>query len=491
MAVARHKVRNILMVIALMTAFLSFPSTANASTDYDNITVSGGSLTISYHAQPWTGVTCTSNTIDLANSWKSILLNYSKWDIGGSISSGDAADAIDDFENALTNGSGWGVAQIYNTDAGLNSFGSSLSAYGGEQDTWLEVWWNDTGTASFHSVSPFGPTLMADGNVHTAWIYFSNASGHQCEPRVTQHVLVSSPAVNAAMAIDFTSYPYMHWAPVFLNFDVTYPSGYEGDTPPMSPPHAAYVAMGDSFSSGEGNPPFEMGTDTGYNECHRSPDAYPRLLQADTGLSLGSTAFVACSGATTGSITIGGSGTGGWDEGPQVDALSTDTETVTVTIGGNDVGFQDYLLGCLVTCGPGTLLYSAMMDNIDSTSFLANLETTYESILANASNANVYVIDYPYITASDAESCGAFDFSGGRSIQVALNSTIALAVANVRAESTDYTTRLHYVNTNLSGSPFEGMHLCNGGDSDFGSLTFHPNGAGHEHYKEVIADSIS
>ncbi|MDQ5982307.1 MAG: hydrolase family protein [Patescibacteria group bacterium] len=140
MAVTRHKVRSILMVIALMTAFLSFPSTANATTDYDNITVSGGSLTISYHAQPWTGVTCTSHTVDLTNSWKAILLDSSKWDIGGSISSGDAADAIDDLETALGNGSGWGVAQIYSTDAGLNSFGSSLSAYGGAQDAWLEIW---------------------------------------------------------------------------------------------------------------------------------------------------------------------------------------------------------------------------------------------------------------------------------------------------------------------------------------------------------------
>lgn len=481
------------MVIALMTAFLSFPSTANASTDYDNITVSGGSLTISYHAQPWTGVTCTSNTIDLANSWKSILLNYSKWDIGGSISSGDAADAIDDFENALANGSGWGVAQIYNTDAGLNSFGSSLSAYGGEQDTWLEVWWNDTGTASFHSVSPFGPTLMADGNVHTAWIYFSNASGHQCEPRVTQHVLVSSPAVNAAMAIDFTSYPYMHWAPVFLNFDVTYPSGYEGDTPPMSPPHAAYVAMGDSFSSGEGNPPFEMGTDTGYNECHRSPDAYPRLLQADTGLSLGSTAFVACSKAMTSNV-LNGQG----NESPQIDALSSSTEVVTITIGGNDVGFKEYVYACTLTlCGPSTFDYDTIMDAINDSSFLLSLENTYEMILDRAPNAEVYVVNYPHLTAEDSDVCGIIDMTGAWAVQNQLNAVIEDAVEDVAA--TTLSTKIHYVDTNQSGSPFIGKHYCNGGESDFYGLywpdnqeySFHPNVAGQEDYKEVIADAIS
>ena len=39
--------------------------------------------------------------------------------------------------------------------------------------------------------------------------------------------------------------------------------------------------MGDSYSSGEGNPPFDNGTalkrSTNTNKCHRSPDAWPRL----------------------------------------------------------------------------------------------------------------------------------------------------------------------------------------------------------------------
>lgn len=46
-------------------------------------------------------------------------------------------------------------------------------------------------------------------------------------------------------------------------------------------PQLTYAALGDSYSSGEGVPPFEVGTDTAgppENRCHRSTAAYPYLL---------------------------------------------------------------------------------------------------------------------------------------------------------------------------------------------------------------------
>ena len=106
-----------------------------------------------------------------------------------------------------------------------------------------------------------------------------------------------------------------------------------------------YVAMGDSYSSGEGIEPFLSGTDKssqGENKCHRSQAAYPLLLEGDTGLDLNLTAFVACSGAITSNIT----GTGQWGEPSQLDALSESTDVVTLTIGGNDIGFESVLTAC-------------------------------------------------------------------------------------------------------------------------------------------------
>ena len=43
-------------------------------------------------------------------------------------------------------------------------------------------------------------------------------------------------------------------------------------------PSTSFIALGDSYSSGEGVPPFETGTDTHYDTCHRSQNAWPYLL---------------------------------------------------------------------------------------------------------------------------------------------------------------------------------------------------------------------
>jgi hypothetical protein len=44
------------------------------------------------------------------------------------------------------------------------------------------------------------------------------------------------------------------------------------------PTTLSYAALGDSYSSGEGNPPFLAGTNSNGDFCHRSSAAYPNLL---------------------------------------------------------------------------------------------------------------------------------------------------------------------------------------------------------------------
>lgn len=282
----------------------------------------------------------------------------------------------------------------------------------------------------------------------------------------------------------------------FLKFDLAYPPGYAGEIIPSSEPRAKYVAMGDSFSSGEGNPEFEAGSATGSDNCHRSPVAYPRLLQNDATLNLDRTAFVACSGAKTDNVLNGGSTDGAWGEKPQVDALSADTNVVTITIGGNDVGFTDYAIACTEKlCGPDTFDYNYIMNAINNANFFTDLTATYQSILTHAPNAQVYVAGYPFLAAENSDVCGQTDLTGAWAVQDQLNAVINDAVDNVAASIP--TTRLHYVNPNYSGSPFAGKYLCNGGVSDFNSLTsptaysFHPNAEGHQDFKFVFANAIS
>src|SRR5690606_24099102 len=120
----------------------------------------------------------------------------------------------------------------------------------------------------------------------------------------------------------------------------------------------------------------------GVNECHRSDAAYPRLLDDDINLNLNLVDFVACSGATTDTILNGGSSTGAWGGAPQVDALTSSTDVVTITVDGNDVGFADYAESChAADSSPSSQSYADIMDAIEDPDFYDNLYDTYMELL--------------------------------------------------------------------------------------------------------------
>jgi hypothetical protein len=119
----------------------------------------------------------------------------------------------------------------------------------------------------------------------------------------------------------------------------------------------AYVALGDSYSAGEGLPPWEPGTEDRPegNRCHRSAsDAYPVLIWWP---EMTERRWRACSGALVGDI-FDEEQTDGDDAGevvtvpsppvPQVESglLGEHVSLVTITIGGNDVGFAKSLRFC-------------------------------------------------------------------------------------------------------------------------------------------------
>jgi hypothetical protein len=134
---------------------------------------------------------------------------------------------------------------------------------------------------------------------------------------------------------------------------------------PDNLPHAnpviggRYVALGDSYSSGEGAidssgvANFESGTDVSGNKCHRSEDAYSHLLKADRSVNDDDFIFRACSGALMAHFVAKVGQSGQWNEGPQLDAIapadkpSLDTSLVTLSVGGNDAAFPQVLDACV------------------------------------------------------------------------------------------------------------------------------------------------
>lgn len=102
-----------------------------------------------------------------------------------------------------------------------------------------------------------------------------------------------------------------------------------------------YVALGDSFSSGEGAPDLDFDEDG--NPCHRSDYAYAQRIADEFPFS-GEQRIVTCSGAHSQDILEPGPN----GEPAQIDAVDDHTSLVTIGISGNDARWSSVLETCLL-----------------------------------------------------------------------------------------------------------------------------------------------
>lgn len=272
----------------------------------------------------------------------------------------------------------------------------------------------------------------------------------------------------------------------------------------VSQPPAAekeYVALGDSFSSGEGVPPFDSASTS--NGCHRSTRAYAQLLNASPSQSLALQAFVACSGATTGNVLNGQNG-----ENPQVNSLGTSTDIVTITIGGNDIGFVDFLIACvnpLTNCDTTSAAYATAMDKItnDLPDSLDGLYTGQDGIQDRVgTGTRVLVVGYPRVVPYDDSllTCGilsADERTAARQAITGLNTAIRDAVT--RAGSQFEFVDANAIINGVRVSPFATHEYCSD-DSYFNgigtavadpSYAMHPNVAGQAAYEQLVSHYLA
>jgi lysophospholipase L1-like esterase len=149
-------------------------------------------------------------------------------------------------------------------------------------------------------------------------------------------------------------------------------------TPAAAQSTVNYVALGDSYSSGVG-----AGSYIGSSgSCDRSSKAYPQLwANANAPASYVS---VACSGATTSSVISS-----------QLSALSGSTTLVSITVGGNDVGFTSVMETCVLGSTGDCVSAIDTAENKMSTQLPGELNSVLSDIGADAPNARVVVLDYP------------------------------------------------------------------------------------------------
>lgn len=158
------------------------------------------------------------------------------------------------------------------------------------------------------------------------------------------------------------------------------------------PPPVRYAALGDSAASAPGVP------DEADAKCMRSTHNYPHLVAAR--LKAASFKDVTCSGADTGTLASGG----------QFDALTKDTTLVTLTIGGNDVGFAGIVVKCSTlglfnsSGAPCATSYgSGLDDRIKAAE--PKVAAALRTIHQRSPHARVLLVGYLNLIPDDARTC--------------------------------------------------------------------------------------
>ena len=190
--------------------------------------------------------------------------------------------------------------------------------------------------------------------------------------------------------------------------------------PAPEPEPVDYVALGDSFSAGPLVP--EARTDP--PGCFRSTNNYPAYLAGYLGVR--SYRDVTCSGARTADLRRPQLLAFGQTTPPQLDALPTGTDLVTVGIGGNDFGLFGSIIG---TCGavrdrdprgaPCRRSFTRRVDGrtIDTKARDARrvedrVARALRAVARRAPEAEVYVVGYPHLLPARG-TCAAVPFADG------------------------------------------------------------------------------
>ncbi|MFC4616296.1 GDSL-type esterase/lipase family protein [Cellulomonas algicola] len=182
-------------------------------------------------------------------------------------------------------------------------------------------------------------------------------------------------------------------------------------------PKDIVVALGDSYSSGEGTDDYyaesnQFGNDPRYrNACHRSPQTWSRLAtMPGSSQTIGQRAdaldptmdyhLLACSGAKTNQVVTDGQ----YQALSQLDRgfIDESTTRVTISIGGNDTGFSKIAMFCSITphchynvITDGRSPYAAGIENKIADEVGPAVTETLLAIRDRGENAKVMLMGYP------------------------------------------------------------------------------------------------
>ena len=161
---------------------------------------------------------------------------------------------------------------------------------------------------------------------------------------------------------------------------------------------ARYVALGDSYTAGP-----RLGADSGPPGCEQTTGNYPHLVAERLDLAL---TDVSCGGATTADLAGSQTPPNGEPLPPQLDAVTEDTDLVTLGIGGNDGRVFGRLMTTCVgqaardragaPCSAKGAEFRALVER-QLAKLPGRLVEAIEAIRARAPDARILVVGYPAI----------------------------------------------------------------------------------------------
>lgn len=277
-----------------------------------------------------------------------------------------------------------------------------------------------------------------------------------------------------------------------------------------------YVAIGDSYSSGEGAGDYLEGTnddnstsqwwhdnawwpnDPNNNICRRSENAYSASVYEAFNFA-GDYHFGACSGAIIDDYE-NPNHSGNEGEGPQRDWLTEDTSLVTISMGGNDFGFGNVLGGCVTGSCDSAQEAQRVDAQIDREA--QRLVELYTKLSEDAPNARILIIGYPQLFPDyDDITNGGDSFISpeeqrwlnerGRHANEAIQRAIDESGANV--EFVDVTDALKGHEVGTDDPWINDLDLgIDGGifKAPVSNESFHPKAEGQEAIAQIIEDYL-
>ncbi|NEB00393.1 SGNH/GDSL hydrolase family protein [Streptomyces sp. SID13726] len=219
-----------------------------------------------------------------------------------------------------------------------------------------------------------------------------------------------------------------------------------------------YVALGDSYASGVGAGHY----DTASGDCKRSAVGYPGLSAAAHGDY--TLKDVSCSGATIADVRAN-----------QLPAVTSGTDLVTLTVGGNDAQFTSVVQACLTQSDSYCETATRWMSSYATHQMVTELAGLYKEIEDRAPQARIIVLGYPQ-ALSTTGTCPVIDLSAAK--RADMN-----AFADALAEGTRAAAAQASVTFVDMREPFEGHGACGSdpwiNDLSNASEVFHPNLAGY------------